>query len=492
MAEPILQMRGISKGYPGVQALDNVDLSVGRGEIHGLMGENGAGKSTLIKILAGAITPNAGTIRFDGQDCGRLDPRSAMELGIGVIYQELNLVPNMSVADNIYLGTGSRRSLWHSPRATNDRAARLLDSLGIDVDPATNVSELTIAYQQMVEIAKAVSKNVKLLVMDEPTAPLSTHEVERLFALIDRLRADSISIIYISHRMEEIFRLTERVTVLRDGRFVATLDSATTSRPELIRAMVGRELTETYPEGSHATDDIVLEARGISGNRFRDVSFTLRKGEILGIGGLVGAGRTEIARALFGADPLQAGEIRVGGTPVAIASPADAMRAGIALIPEDRKQQGLHLSMSVRDNITLAALDTLTRGGMIARGREAELSKAHISSLRIKTPTADQIVGTLSGGNQQKVVIAKWLETRPKVLIMDEPTRGIDVGAKHEIYVLMKGLAAQGYAIIMISSDMPELLGVSDRILVVRRGQISGELSREEASQERVLDLAAH
>ncbi|RDW14724.1 D-xylose ABC transporter ATP-binding protein [Paracoccus thiocyanatus] len=492
MADSILEMRGISKGYPGVQALSGVDLSVGRGEVHGLMGENGAGKSTLIKILAGAITPDEGTIRFDGTEVATLDPRRAMELGIGVIYQELNLVPNMTVADNIYLGVPLGRGPWRNPKTANAKAVQLLKSLGIDVDPTAQVSELTIAYQQMVEIAKAVSKNVKLLVMDEPTAPLSSHEVERLFALIDRLRADNISIIYISHRMEEIFKLTERVTVLRDGRFITTLDSATTTRPELIRAMVGRELSETYPHGSHAQDGIVLEARKISGNRFIDVSFSLRKGEILGIGGLVGAGRTEMARALFGADPLHSGEIAVNGETVRITSPVDGLRAGIALVPEDRKHQGLHLSMSVRDNISLASLKALTKGGWISLAKEADRSAQRIADLRIKTPHAEQIAGTLSGGNQQKVVIAKWLETKPQILIMDEPTRGIDVGAKHEIYVLMKDLAAQGYSIIMISSDMPELLGVSDRILVMRRGRISGELPRAEASQERVLDLAAH
>lgn len=328
--------------------------------------------------------------------------------------------------------------------------------------------------------------------MDEPTAPLSAREVERLFVLIERLRADGISIIYISHRMEEILSLTERVTVLRDGQYITTLESAKTTRAELIRAMVGRELSETYPEGTHASDEVVFEARNITGNRFRDISFSLRKGEILGIGGLVGAGRTEIARVIFGADRLQSGELLIDGQPVRINSPADGLRAGIALIPEDRKGQGVHLSMSVRHNISLASLKRLTRNGWISLRNEGRRCVERISGLRIKVPTGDQLVRTLSGGNQQKVVIAKWLETQPRILIMDEPTRGIDVGAKHEIYVLMKDLAAQGYAIIMISSDMPELLGVSDRILVVRRGRISGELMKSEASQERVLELATH
>lgn len=491
MTDTILAMRGISKGYPGVQALDNVHLEVGRGEVHGLMGENGAGKSTLIKVLSGAIAPDSGTIHFDGADYQSLDPRTAMNIGIGVIYQELNLVPYMSVADNIYLGASAGRVL-HNPHKTNARAAKLLQGLGIDLEPTAIVGELTIAFQQMVEIAKAVSKKAKLLVMDEPTAPLSSSEVKQLFTLISRLKKDSISIIYISHRMEEIFKLTERVTVLRDGCYIGTFDSKHISRSELIRSMVGRELSETYPEGCFAQGKPVLEVRNISGNGFRNVTFDLMKGEILGIGGLVGAGRTEIARAIFGADALTSGEIRVHGQPRRIGSPTDAVGAGIALIPEDRKQQGLHLAMSVLENITLASMRGNSKFGFLSLQKDKARAKARATELAIKTPSIEQLVATLSGGNQQKVVVAKWLETHPDILIMDEPTRGIDVGAKHEIYVLMKALAKEGFSIIMISSDMPELLGVSDRIIVMRRGRVAGELPKEQANQEKVLELAAH
>jgi ribose transport system ATP-binding protein len=491
MSQVLLEMRGIRKSYPGVIALDRVDLKVEQGEIHGLMGENGAGKSTLIKVLAGAISPDAGEILFDGRSYPGFDPRSAIDAGIGVIYQEFNLVPALSVAENIFLGHEFMRAGLTDSRKARQSTRDLFGRLQIDIDPDTPVRELTVAYQQIVEIAKAVSRQVKLLVMDEPTAPLSNREVLRLFELVARLKMQGIAIIYISHRLEEIFKLTENVTVIRDGRYISTVKTSETTRAELVAMMVGRQLSETYPEGRHASVDVALEVRALSAERFKDVSFKLQRGEILGIAGLVGAGRTEIARAIFGADPITGGEIFVDGKKVAIRSPQDAIRAGIALIPEDRKAQGLLLNMSVRENATMAALKGLATYGLLHMGREKAVVEGFIKKLRIRTPSVDQKVKLLSGGNQQKVVVAKWLQTFSKIIIFDEPTRGVDVGAKHEIYRLMRELTAEGISIIMISSEMPELIGISDRILVLSRGRIAGDLAAGDFSQDRILELAA-
>ncbi len=489
--DPLLTMTGIRKTYPGVVALDGVDLQVHGNEVHGLMGENGAGKSTLIKVLAGAVAPDSGEIRFDGAAYAELNPRLAMQLGIGVIYQEFNLIPGLSVAENLYLGNEFRAGPFIDFARMKSEATKLLASLGIDVDPDTPVRELSVAYQQLVEIAKAVTRDVKLLIMDEPTAPLANREVAALFAMIARLRARGIAIVYISHRMEEIFELTQRVTVIRDGQFVGTVRTADTSREELVAMMVGRTLSETFPAGGHGQEDIALEARRLCGERFRDVSFKLRRGEILGVAGLIGAGRTEIARVIFGADPRTSGDLLIDGQHVMIASPRDAIGRGIALIPEDRKQQGLLLSMSVAENTTLSALAGIMRFGLIRLGLETKLVDGFVRKLRIKTPHQGQRVKFLSGGNQQKVVLAKWLTTGARILIFDEPTRGIDVGAKQEIYQLMRELTASGVSILMISSEMPELIGISDRILVISRGRTAGEIAPEQFTQARILELAA-
>jgi ribose transport system ATP-binding protein len=487
----LLRMSGIRKTYPGVVALDGVDLQVRGHEVHGLMGENGAGKSTLIKVLAGAVAPDSGEIHFDGKIYTELNPRLAMQLGIGVIYQEFNLIPGLSVAENLYLGNEFLIGPLVDLAKTRSEAAKLLKSLNIDVDPDTPVRELTVAYQQLVEIAKAVTRQVKLLIMDEPTAPLANREVAALFAMIERLKARGIAIVYISHRMEEIFELTQTVTVIRDGQFIGSVKTADTSREELVSMMVGRKLSETFPPGGHAKEEIALEVKQLCGERFRDVSFQLKRGEILGIAGLIGAGRTEIARVIFGADPKLSGDILLDGKAISIGSPKEAISHGIALIPEDRKQQGLLLNMSVAENTTLASLATVMRYRLIQLGLETELVERYIQKLRIKTPHQHQRVKFLSGGNQQKVVLSKWLETGAKVLIFDEPTRGIDVGAKQEIYQLMRELTASGVSILMISSEMPELIGVSDRILVIARGRTAGELGPPEFSQARILDLAA-
>jgi ribose transport system ATP-binding protein len=486
MGDVILEMKDIRKSYPGVSALSGVTLCVRRGEIHGLMGENGAGKSTLIKVLAGATRPDSGTIHFDGHDYVGFSPSEAMALGIGVIYQEFNLIPFMSVAENVFLGNELVAGPLTRDAQMKKRTRALLDELGIDIDPNAQVRQLTIAYQQMVEIVKAVSRKVKLLVMDEPTAPLSNREVDQLKLLISRLRAQGITIVYISHRLEEIFELTNAVTVLRDGSYIGTLETARVTRRELIAMMVGRSLTETYPAGAHARAETVLEVRNLSGNRFSNISFALKRGEILGISGLVGAGRTEVARAVFGADLVSDGEILVDGRVINIKSPKEATKAGIALIPEDRKQQGLLLSMSVGNNVTLAALSRFGSFGFLNPSQEHRAARRQIERLAIKTPSVDQRVKLLSGGNQQKVVLGKWLETNARILIFDEPTRGIDVVAKQEIYRLMRELTAQGVSIIMISSEMPELIGISDRILVMSRGRIAGELAAAEFSQDRI------
>ena len=491
MTDYLLNMQNIRKSFPGVNALSGVKLEVKAGEVHGLMGENGAGKSTLIKVLAGAIQPDEGGIHFDGHVYSGFSPAEAMAKGIGVIYQEFNLVPFMSVADNIFLGSEHGTGPFVSGRRGREAAKAVLAELDIDLDPDMQVRELTVAYQQMVEIAKAVSRKVKLLVMDEPTAPLSNREVDRLKQLVARLKAQGIAIVYISHRLEEIFELTENVTVLRDGMFITKLETRNTTRAELISAMVGRSLTETYPAGGHARPEKVLEVRNLSGARFRNISFDLHKGEILGFAGLVGAGRTEVARAIFGADPVTGGEVKAKGRNVAIATPGQATKNGIALIPEDRKQQGLLLSMSVQENATLAALKRFGKFGFVSPRRERSAVTRQIESLRIKTPNMAQKVKLLSGGNQQKVVLAKWLETSADILIFDEPTRGVDVGAKQEIYRLMRKLTEEGFSIIMISSEMPELIGISDRILVMSRGRISGELERDAFSQDRILELAS-
>ncbi len=490
---PLLQMRGISKRYPGVVALDNVDFEVLPGEVHALCGENGAGKSTLMKILAGAETKDQGEILINGKPAHIASPQDAMDLGVNIIYQEFNLVPHLSAAENIYLGRepGAAIPGFINFKKLYGDAQAVMDSLGVQVDVRQEVSRLSVAQQQMVEIAKATSRNSVIIAMDEPSATLTDHELQNLFELIKGLRERGVGIVYISHRMEEIFSICDRVTVFRDGHYIATKRIEETDRDDVIRMMVGRELKESIPKRPAPVGEPVLEVRGLTRKGvFEDVSFTVRSGEIVGIGGLVGAGRTEVARAIFGADPIDSGEILLNGKPVHPRSPREAIGLGIGLVPEDRKQLGLILNMVVRENTTLANLDALTKLGFVDRGREREVSEQYSKDLRIRTPSIEQEVRNLSGGNQQKVVLAKWLFTDSKLLIFDEPTRGIDVGAKIEIYELMNELVAKGAAMIMISSELPELLGMSDRMLVMHEGRLAGELSREEATQEKVMQLA--
>jgi len=486
-------MQGISKRYPGVVALDNVSFEVLPGEVHALCGENGAGKSTLMKILAGAVARDTGDIRLNGEPLSLHTPQDAMGRGINIIYQEFNLVPHLSAAENIYLG---REPAAAVPGFINFKklygdAQTVMDSLGVPVDVRTEVSRLSVAQQQMVEIAKATSRNSVIIAMDEPSATLTDHELQNLFTLIRKLKTQGVGIIYISHRMEEIFDICDRVTVMRDGQYVATKRIEDTSRDEVIKMMVGRELKESIPKRPAPLGEPLLEVRGLTRRGvFEDITFTVRRGEVVGLGGLVGAGRTEVARAIFGADAIDAGEIRFNGKPVHPRSPREAIGLGIGLVPEDRKSLGLILNMVVRENTTLANLDLLTMLGFVNQKKEREVAEKYTKDLRVRTPSIEQEVRNLSGGNQQKVVLAKWLFTDSQLLIFDEPTRGIDVGSKVEIYELMNELAAQGKGILMITSELPELLGMSDRVLVMHEGRLAGELPRAEATQEKVMHLA--
>jgi ribose transport system ATP-binding protein len=492
-AVPALEMRHISKQYPGVRALDDVSLTVGVGEVHALLGENGAGKSTLMKILAGAQSRDGGEILINGQPAAIDSPQKAMDLGISIIYQEFNLVPYLSAGENIFLGREPRAALpgFVDFKTLYREAQQVIDKLGVRMDARTPVNRLSIAQQQMVEIAKATSKKARIIVMDEPSATLTDHELQALFDLIRQLKSEGVSVIYISHRLEEIFEVCDRATIMRDGKWIATRDVADLTREEIIRLMVGRELKDAIPKVSATPGEVALRVEHLNrAGVLHDINFEVRQGEVLGLAGLVGAGRTETARAIFGADPIDSGKIEVLGKSVKIRSPQDAIRHGIGLVTEDRKQQGLVLGMAIRENTTLANLDLLATLGFIRRREEREVAEKYRGDLSIKTPTIEQAVQNLSGGNQQKVVLAKWLFTGSKVLIFDEPTRGIDVGAKSEIYKLMNELAAKGVAIIMISSELPEILGMSDRILVMHEGRIAGELSRAEADQESIMHLA--
>lgn len=489
--EIVLSLKNITKSYPGVLALDHVSLDFLAGEVHALLGENGAGKSTLIKAIAGAIELDDGIIQVGGQDYHQMTPHLSRSLGIEVIYQEFNLVPTMSVAENIFLGDKPGNSKLVNYRLMKSKARELFQLFNVDMDPDTLVQGLSPAKQQIVEIAKAVSKNVRILIMDEPSAPLSVSEVEHMFEIIRQLKQRGVTIIYISHRLEEVFAISDRVSVLRDGRYVATKLTKETNRKELISLMVGRELKETYPVRTTPPGEIVLEVKNLSGNGDKNISFALRRGEILGVSGLVGAGRTELAMLLYGAAPIESGEIWVNGKPARIRSPKDAIQQRIGLLTEDRKGKGLFLEMSVRWNITFPIVRRLSRFGVMDTQRENEISESYRRRLNIKTPSLEQRVINLSGGNQQKVVLAKALAAESAIFIFDEPTRGIDVGAKQEIYHLMCELADQGNAILMISSDMEELLGMSDRIIVLCEGKLAGEVQKEQFSQDYILDLAS-
>jgi ribose transport system ATP-binding protein len=484
-------MRGICKRYPGVIALDDVSFELRRGEVHVLLGENGAGKSTLMKILSGACARDAGEILLNGRGAALASPRDAQAAGISTIYQEFTLVPHLSAAANIYLGREPVRTagVIDRRRLIGD-AERLLATLGVAIDPSTPVRWLGVAEQQMVEVAKALSIDARILVMDEPTSALTETEIEQLFAAIRRLTARGVAVIYISHRMEELARIGHRATVLRDGRFIATVPLPAPV-PDLVRLMANRDIREHYPPPTRRPGAEILRVEAVSRSpRLRDVSFTLRRGEILGVAGLLGAGRTELARVIFGADAPDAGRVLLNGEPLRLRSPADAIGAGIGLVPEDRKRQGLVLGSSVTSNLSLPQLSRLARAGVVNRRRERSLASRWIGELRIKTPSAATRALTLSGGNQQKVVLGKWLAAGADVLIVDEPTRGIDVGAKMEIYTLLDKLAADGAGIIMISSELPEILGMSDRILVMHHGRVHALFDGRTATQEAVLHAA--
>ena len=487
----ILELKHISKQYTGVKALDDVSISFRRGEVHALMGENGAGKSTLIKTLSGAIQPNDGEIVFEGTTYTHMEPHQAMELGIHVIYQEFNMMPELSVAENIFMGQQLGGGVLFNKSITEERAQKILDGMHVKINARETVKNLSVANMQLVEIAKALTRDVKVLVMDEPTAPLTDAEVETLFEIVQMLKSKGVTIIYISHRIAEVFQISDRVSVLRDGRFIKTVMTNEVDRDELIRLMVGREVSDTYPKRDFTPGEVVLELRDVCGNGVENVSFAVRSGEIFGLSGLVGAGRTETMRMIFGADPIDSGEVLLNGQPVHPKHPAEAVKLGIGLIPEDRKQQGLLLDLPIFTNISMATMRDVSRFTVVNSRAEKENVNRLVEAVTIKTPSIVQLVRNLSGGNQQKVVLAKWLAANCKVLIFDEPTRGIDVGARHEIYKLMNELCRQGIAIVMISSDMEEILGMSDRIMVLCEGHQAGILEREAFSQETILSLAS-
>lgn len=487
----ILRVKGLSKSYAKVKALDNIFMEIRRGETHALCGENGAGKSTFIKLLTGAISPSMGTIEFEHQIYEKLSPSLSMGLGIAVIYQEFSLVPYLTVAENIFYGREISRFGVRSVKQMNLEAVKLCREMGVDINVKAKVGGLGVAYQQIVEILKAVSRNAKFIIMDEPTAPLTLKETEIFFGIIRKLKEKKVTIIFISHRLEEVFELCDRVTVFCDGRYVVTQDIGEVTKRKLISYMVGRELADDYPAGSGKYGDVVFESEHVTNKRVQDVSFRLRQGEILGIGGLVGAGRTEIARAIYGADPVLSGSFRLHGKRYSPRSPREALELGIGLIPEDRKRQGLILGATVKENSALSILQSCSRFGIINRREEEQVVQQYVRDLKIKTPGLGQLAKNLSGGNQQKVVLAKMLATNCEILIFDEPTRGIDVGAKQEIYHLMRELASCGKAVIMISSEMPELIGMSDRILVMAGGKLKGEIEKEDFSQERILEMAS-
>ena len=491
MDDIILKVNHLTKYFSMVKALDDISFDVRRGEVHALCGENGAGKSTFIKLLTGAYEPTKGNIEFEHQTYDRLTPRLAMDLGISVIYQEFSLIPYLTVAENIFYGRELQKAGIRNIKEMNRRALELCKEMGIELDINTRVMELGIAYQQIVEIMKAVSKNTKFIIMDEPTAPLTINETKIFFNIIRKLKEKKVTIVFISHRLEEVFELCDRATVFCDGKYMITKSVKELTKKELISYMVGRELSDDYPQNPEKTGEVLLEVKDLTNKKVSHVSFCLRKGEILGLGGLVGAGRTELARIIYGVDEKKSGTMICKGEKYEPRSPKDALLKGIGLIPEDRKQQGLVLGLPVGDNVVYSILDKCSKAKVLQKKKINEIVNQYVEELKIKTPDKNQLVKNLSGGNQQKVVLAKMLATNCDILIFDEPTRGIDVGAKQEIYTLMVKLAEQGKAIIMISSEMPELIGMSDRILVMSHGEISGELNREEYSQERILEFAS-
>lgn len=493
MSNPILQLKNIKKVYPGVIALNNVSLDFYSGEVHAIVGENGAGKSTFIKTITGAIRQTSGKIVFNGSEIQDNNPIKSLDRGISAIYQEFNLIPSLSVAENIFYGRYKKKGLFVDFKTMEAESKKILDRLGISINPKELVKNLSVGYQQIVEIAKSLVKDVKVLIMDEPSAPLTNSELSYLFKIIEKLKNDGVAILYISHRLEEIFEICDKVSVFRDGQYIKTMHVKDTNEDELIRLMVNRELGNQYPVSNLVKGDVAFEVRNLNAKKLHNINFKVNQGEILGFAGLVGAGRTEVMRAIFGADPITSGELLLNGKPIVNKSPKQAIQNGIGLIPEDRKTQGALLHMSILENTTYANLKRFSNQcSFLNKKEEKRITNQYKDLLKIKTPSIEQKVKNLSGGNQQKVVLAKWLATECKILIFDEPTRGIDVGAKQEIYELMVKLAQQGKIIIMISSEMPELLGMSDRIIVMQDGKINGELLKKDATQEKILSMASN
>lgn len=483
----ILSIQNVEKSFPGVKALDQVSIEFNRGEVHGLVGENGAGKSTMMKILSGVFKKDAGTIIFDGVEVKQTTPIQSQHMGMSIIYQELNLVHTMSVGENVFLG---RFKEMGGMRGTHSKAKALLESIGANLDTHQLVDELSVSEKQMVEIAKALSFESKLIIMDEPSSSLTQDEMNKLIRVIKQLKEKGITIIYISHKLDEIFELCNRVTIMRDGHVIDTKPTSAITRDEMISKMVGRTIENEFPERPDCVGETLLEVKSLNTNKLHNISFQLKKGEILGFVGLVGAGRTEIVRAIFGADKVKGHEIRIDDNVVQIKSPNDAKNLGLALVTEDRKEQGLVLGFTVEKNISMASLDRISKFGILNTTKEKMMAERQVKGLAVKTPSILTKVSSLSGGNQQKVVLGGWLETGPRVLILDEPTRGIDVGAKYEIYLLMKEIAESGGAIILISSELPEVLNMSNRVLTVYEGQITGEFEPQSATPDQIMERA--
>ena len=488
----VLKLENIVKKYPGVVALNNVSFDVKEGEIHALIGENGAGKSTLIKTCTGAVIPTSGKIIVNGKEFSSMTPQLAAENGIAIIYQEFNNVGELSVAENIFLGRAIRKGIVIDRKAMEEESRKVFETLNINIDPQEMVKNLTVGYQQMVEIAKAIQQHAKVLIMDEPSAPLTKAEVESMMKVVKKLQEDGVAIVYISHRLDEIFRLSQRITVLRDGEYVKTLITKDSNVNELVKLMVGRELTESYPARRDCIEnEEILRLENVCGNGDENINLAIRKGEILGLGGLIGAGRTELAQMIFGVVKKREGKIIYKGKEINPKSPREAIDLGIALVPEDRKNQGALLETGIRENICMPILKRISRGTVFNKKTTYKLAEKYREDLKIKTPSVEQTVKNLSGGNQQKVILGKWMAAESDLIIFDEPTRGIDVGAKYEIYKLMNEMVESGKTILLISSEMEELMGMSDNIIVLSEGRITGELKRSEFSQETIMSYAS-
>ena len=491
--EYVLELEHIRKEYPGVVALKDVTLQLRPGEVLGLIGENGAGKSTLIKCCSGAVIPTSGKIKINGREYDRMSPQLAAENGIAIIYQEFNNVGELSAAENLFLGRPIRNGIMIDRKAMEAEASKAFDRLQIKINPRELVKNLSVGYQQMIEIAKAIQQNAKVLIMDEPSAPLTNNEVENMFKVVELLRKQGVSIIYISHRLEEIFRLSDRIEVIRDGEYVTTLITKEATVDELIKLMVGREMTQKYPERKNCIDTgkVVLELKHVSGNGDKDMNLRIHAGEVLGLGGLVGAGRTELAEVIFGSKPKESGQIILNGKEINPRSPREAIDLGIALVPEDRKRHGALLTNSIKNNINMPIYERISTASVINSSVEKANAEKYRKEIQIKCPNINMLVKNLSGGNQQKVILGKWLAADSQLIIFDEPTRGIDVGAKYEIYKLINELVESGHSVLMISSEMEELIGMSDRIIVLAEGEMTGELSKEEFNADTIMAYAS-